>query len=95
MWLRRSHRLATLTKLPYIKRRFKWTQVKQDAFEKIKRIVARDTFITYSDFNEIFKIHTHDSAFQLGVVISQKYKLISLYSRKITDAQQRYTITQK
>ena len=47
-------------------------QVKQDAFDKIKRIMARDTLLTYPDFNETFKIHTDASAFQLGVVISQK-----------------------
>ena len=39
--------LASLTKLMYIKMKFKWTQVKQDAFDKIKRIVAHDTLLTY------------------------------------------------
>ena len=54
MWPRRSHTLAPLTKLTSIKRRFKWIQFEQDAFDKIKRIVTRDTFITYPDFNEFF-----------------------------------------
>ena len=31
---------------------------------KLSRIVARNTFLTYLDFNEIFKIHTNASAFQ-------------------------------
>ena len=35
---RRSHTLAPLTKLTSIKRNFKWTQVKQDAFDEIKKI---------------------------------------------------------
>ena len=35
-------------------------------------IVARDTFLTYPDFNKIFKIHTNASAFQLGAVVSHK-----------------------
>ena len=34
MWPRRSHALASLTRLTYIKRRFKWTKVEQYAFEK-------------------------------------------------------------
>ena len=46
MWPRRSHTVAPLTKSMSIKRRFKWTQVKQDAFDKIKQIGARDTFLT-------------------------------------------------
>ena len=72
IWPRRSYTLAPLTKLMSIKRNFECTQVKQDAFEKIKRILARDTLLTYPDFNETFKIHTNASAFQLGAVISQK-----------------------
>ena len=47
-------------------------KVKQYAFEKIKRIVACDTLLTYPDFNETFKIHTDARNFQLGVVIIQK-----------------------
>ena len=35
MWPRRSQRLAPLTRLNYIKRKFKWAQVEQDAFEKL------------------------------------------------------------
>ena len=35
MWPGRSHKLAPLTRLTYIKRKFKWTQVKREAYEKI------------------------------------------------------------
>ena len=69
---RRSHKLAPLTKLTSIKRKFKWTQVKQDNFDEIKWIVARDNLLTYPDSNEAFKIHTNASAFQVGTVMSQK-----------------------
>ena len=48
--------------------------------------MARDTLLTYPDFNEALKIHTDASAFQLGAVISQKYKPIDLYIGKITYA---------
>ena len=54
--------------------------------------MARDTLLTYPDFNETFKIHTDASAFQLGAVISQKGKPIDFYRRKLTDARQRYTV---
>ena len=74
MWPRWSHTLAPLTELTYIKRNFKWAQVEQEYFDKVKRIVARDTLLTYPDFNKSFKIHTDASAFQLGGVISQKCK---------------------
>ena len=35
MWQRRSHILAPLTKLTSTNRKFKWTKVKQDTFEKL------------------------------------------------------------
>ena len=70
-------------------------QVKQDAFDKIKWIMARDNLPTYSYFNETFKIHTDASAFQLGAVISQKGKPIAFYSRNNTDSQQRYIATDR
>ena len=95
MWPRPSHTLALLTKLTYINRNFKLTKFEQDAFEKIKRIVARDTLSTYPVFNETFKIHTNASALQLGAVISQKGKPIAFHIRKITNFQQRYKLTER
>ena len=86
-----SHTLAPLTILMYIKQGFKCTQVKQDAFNEIKWIVDHDNLLTYPDFNETCKLHTDASVSQLGAVIRQKGKPITLYSRKLTDAQQRYT----
>ena len=92
---RQSQTLDPLTKLESIKRNFKLTQVKQDNFDKIKNIMDRDTLLTYPDFNETFKIHTDASAFQLGEVIIQKRKHIAFYSIKLTDTQQRYTVTER
>ena len=77
MWSRRSHLLAPLTRLTSIKQIFKWTRVEQDVFEKIKRMVERDTLLTYPYFIETFKIHTDAISFQLGAVMSQKDKPIA------------------
>ena len=95
MWPMRSNTLACFTILTSTKRNLKWTKVEQDDFDKIKRIFTRDTLLTYPDFNETFKIHNDASMFQLGKVIRQKVKLISFYSRKITDAPKRYTVTER
>ena len=65
---------------------FKWTDVEQKAFDKIKQIAARDTLLLYTDFNERFDIHTNASSFKLGAVISQNGKPITFYSRKLTGA---------
>ena len=95
MWTRRSHTLAPLTKSTSINRKFKWTKSQKYAFEKIKRIVARDTLLTYPGFNETFKIHTDASTFRLGLVKGKKDKHIAFYIIKLADSQQRYTVTQK
>ena len=87
MWPRRSHMLAPLTKLTSIKRIFKWTQVEQDDFDGIKRLVARDTLLTYLDSNETFKIRTDAITFQLGADKSQKDIPIAFYRRKLADVQ--------
>ena len=52
-------------------------------FRQNKRIVAHDTLLTYTDFNDPFKIHTDASAFQVGAIIGQKDKPIAFYSRNI------------
>ena len=92
MWPSRSHTFTSLTRLTSIKKKFKCKQVKQDDIYIIKRIVACDTLLNYTDFNENFKIHTNSRAFQLGAVISQKGKPKTLYSRNLNYFQQRYTV---
>ena len=57
--------------------------------------MSRDTLLTYTHFNETFKIHTDARALQLGAVISKKDKTIAFCSRKITDAQQRYIVIER
>ena len=93
MWPSWSHRLANLTKLTSINRKFKWMKSEEYYFEEIKRIVARNTLSTYPDFNKIFKIHNNASEFQLGLFITQKGKPIDLYSRNHTSSQQWCTVT--
>ena len=73
----------------HVKVIFKWTKIKQDVFNEIKRIVACDNLLAYPHFNEVFKVHTNASDFQLEAVIIHKVKPIYLYSRKLTDYQKR------
>ena len=57
--------------------------------------MARDTLSTYPDSKETFKVHTNAIKLQLGAVIFHKVKPIAFYSRRLTDAQKRYTVTEK
>ena len=95
MWVRRSETLAPLTALTSKEVKWVWTDVHQKAFDKMKKIVAREVLLSYPNFNELFEIHTDASATQLGAVISQKGRPIAFYSRKLNPAQTRYTTTER
>ena len=95
MWARRSHLLQPSTALTSDKVTFQWTYVEQQAFDKIVQKVARDTFLRYPDFNELFDIHTDDSNFQLGTVIGHNGKQIAFFCCKLTPAQSHYAVTEK
>ena len=95
MWVRRSHVLAPLSRLMSKNVKWTWTEVEQQAFEDIKKIMSQEVFLAYPNFNKPFDIYTDASHLQLGSVISQDGKPIAFYSRKLTDAQTRYTTTER
>ena len=95
MWGKRSEILAPLTALTSIKVKWEWTDKEQNAFDTMKRIMARETILAYPNFNKAFEIHTDASAYQLGACISQDGKPIAFYSRKLTPTQMRYTTTER
>ena len=90
MWIRRSELLAPLSALTSKLAKWQWTEVEQTAFDKVKRVISKETLLAYPDFNEEFEIHTDASDYQLGAVISQKGKPIAFYSRKLQDEQKNY-----
>jgi hypothetical protein len=95
MWPRRSEILAPLTHLTSKHVPFQWTDVEQQAFDKIKAIVCCKVLLSYQDFNKPFHIHTDASHYQLGAVISQDNHPIAFYSRKLQPAQVRYTTSNR
>ena len=74
--------------------KWEWTPACQKAFDDIKKVVSRETLLSYPDINEPFEIHTDASKLQLGAVISQKGKPVAFYSRKLNSAQVNYTTTE-
>jgi hypothetical protein len=65
MWPRRSEILAPLTHLTSKDVPFQWTDVEQQAFDKMKAIVCCKVLLSYPDFNKPFHIHTDASHYQL------------------------------
>ena len=95
MWRKRSELLAPLTRLTSKGVKFKWTDIEQNAFDEIKRVMSTETLLAYPQFDKPFIVHTDASDTQLGAVISQEKKPIAFYSRKLNDAQKRYTTTEQ
>ena len=91
---RRSHLLTPLTDLTKKGVKFHWTPKHQQAFDALKQALAREVVLSYPDFTLPFDIFTDASKFQIGGVITQKQLPLAFYSRKLTDAQTRYTVTE-
>jgi RNase H-like domain found in reverse transcriptase/Reverse transcriptase (RNA-dependent DNA polymerase) len=94
-WIRRSNILAPLALLSGKNAVWKWTDVHQQAFDTIKRVIAREVLLAYPDFSKKFKIFTDASDKQLGAVITQEGRPIAYYSRKLNSSQLNYTTTEK
>jgi hypothetical protein len=94
MWPKRSEILAPLSTLTSNTKPFVWKDEHQKAFEEIKKIIVRETLLSFPDFTKVFEIHTDASHTQLGSVISQEGKPLAFYSRKLNPTQTRYTTTE-
>ena len=91
MWQRRSHILAPLTKLTGKRTPCVWGEEQEKAFREIKCVMAKETILAFTDFSKPFHIYTDASNISLGVVIMQDDKPLAFYSRKLNNAQKKYT----
>jgi hypothetical protein len=89
-----SHLQALFTALNKKNIKFKWTTEHQQAFDSLKNSFTHEVVLTYPDFSIPFKIYTDASKYQIKSIITQKHKPFSVYSRKLTDPQMRYTVTE-
>ena len=69
MWRKRSHLLAPLTCLVNKESKFVFGDKELEAFDEVKRVISKETLLTFPDFNEEFHIYTDASNYQLGAVI--------------------------
>ena len=58
MWKKRSKLLSPLTSLTSKNVKYEWKDEHQKCFDAIKRVIGREVFLVYPDFNASFEIHT-------------------------------------
>ncbi len=106
LWARRSQMLAPLTSLvgecghtkvtraqKTKKWAWHWDEVHQIAFDYIKDTITKDVVLAYPDYSQEFEIYTDALSKQLRAVITQGNKPIVIFSRKLMEIQQHYSVT--
>ena len=91
MWEYRSSILTPLSSMTSKQDNWNWSKECQKAFDSIKKLVSKETLLSYPNFNKTFVIHIDASKLQLGAVISQYDKPIAFYNRKLNSALVNYT----
>lgn len=107
LWEKRSHLLTPLTdlvgerkytkatrKVGTKKKSWHWDTCHQEAFDGTKIQLAHKVMLTYPDYSIPFDIYTDASTRQLGAVITQRARPIAFFSRKLSEPQCRYSVTE-
>ena len=107
LWAKRSEMLAPLTdlvgecgqtkvtrakgtkKVPW-----HWDEVHDKAFELVKTTIAKDVVLAYPDYSTVFEVYTDASSTQLGSVITQNNRPLAFFSRKLSECQRKYSVTE-
>ena len=78
---------------------FKWTEIQQSAFEKLRDIICSVHLLQYPDFSKPFVVTTDASNYALGAILSQgevgQDLPIAYASRTLNDAEIKYFTTEK
>jgi hypothetical protein len=76
------------------KKPWRWDPIHQQVFDNVKAAIAKKTVLAYPDFLKTFEIYTDASSTQLGAVITQGNRPIAFSSRKLSEMQQKYSVTE-
>jgi hypothetical protein len=108
IWARRSEILAPLSNLVRECRHIKvtkankikkvpwhWDKIPQQAFDNVNTTITKDFTLAYPDYTQSFEVYTDSSKLQLGAVITQANRPLAFFSRKLSPAQQKYSVTEQ
>ncbi len=76
------------------KQPWRWDPIHQQACDNVKATIAKEIVSAYPDFLKPFKIYMDVSSMQLGALITQDNRPIAFFSRKLSEMQQKYSVTE-
>lgn len=75
--------------------KFIWSQVHEDTFNKLKRMISQPPVLQYYDLDEEITLETDASDYGLGAVLLQKGRPVAFASRTLTQSEKRYSQIEK
>ena len=72
-----------------------WDKIHQQAFDNIKTTIAKDVTLAYPDYMQGFEVYTDSSKLQLGAIMTQANRPLAFFSRKLSPAQQKDSVTEQ
>jgi hypothetical protein len=76
------------------KKPWRWDPIHQQTFGNVKAAITKETVLAYPDLFKLFEIYTDASSMQLGAVITQDSRPIAFFSRKLSNMEQKYRVTE-
>ena len=90
---------APLTNLTKKYSKFVWSDLENEAFNKIKELLSTSPILIHPDFNVPFKLHTDVSDLAIGAFLTQEIdgidRPVAYFSRKLTPQETRYSVTER
>ncbi len=71
-----------------------WDEKHQKAFDSVKATIVQDVVLAYPDYSWPYEFYADASKTQLGAVITQNNRPLAFFSRKLSDTQKRYMVTE-
>jgi hypothetical protein len=71
-----------------------WDEVHQRAFDHVKATISKDVVLAYPDYSKVFEIYTDASSKLIEAVITQDNRAIAFFSRKRSNMQRKYSVTE-
>ena len=70
---------------------FIWSEVQEDAFSKLKKMLTEPPLLRYYDLEEEVTIESHSSDYSMGAVLLQVGRPAAFASRTLTETERHYS----